>query len=110
MTEEFINFITPYLVSIFGSYAVPILSVIGIVILIYQVIKQVKGLCESVKHNDGYDKIEKQLIEKMHAYQEEHRGCTIEDVRRILKKDFISMIEKKRLYKYSPPFRLPKKK
>ena len=61
MTEEFINFITPYMVSIFGSYAVPILSVIGIVILIYQVIKQVKGLCESVKHNDGYDKIEKQL-------------------------------------------------
>ena len=61
MTEEFINFISPYIVSIFGSYAVPVISVIGVVIMLQQVIKQIKGLCESVKHNDGYEKIEQQL-------------------------------------------------
>lgn len=49
----------------------------------------------SVYTDSRIDKIEKQLIEKMHAYQEEHRGCTIEDVRRILKKDFISNRQRK---------------
>ena len=31
MTQEMIDFITPYIVSIFGSYAVPILSVLAII-------------------------------------------------------------------------------
>ena len=63
MTQEMLDFITPYLVSIFGSYAVPILSVLAIIFVCYKVIKSVAELCQSVKHNDGYATLEKTVNE-----------------------------------------------
>lgn len=63
MTQEMIDFITPYIVSIFGSYAVPILSVLAIIFVCYKVIKSVTELCQSVKHNDGYSTLEKTVKE-----------------------------------------------
>ena len=63
MTQEMLDFITPYLVSIFGSYAVPILSVLAIIFACYKVIKSVAKLCQSVEHNDGYETLEKTVKE-----------------------------------------------
>lgn len=58
MTQEMIDFITPYLVSIFGSYAVPILSVLAVLFVAYKVLKSVSELCQTVKHNDGYKSLD----------------------------------------------------
>lgn len=61
MTQEMIDFITPYLVSLLGAYAVPVITALGLVFIAVKVIGMVKEACESVKHNDGYDKLSKQL-------------------------------------------------
>ena len=61
MTQDMIDFITPYLVSLLGAYAVPVITALGLVFIAIKVIGMVKEACESVKHNDGYDKLSKQL-------------------------------------------------
>ena len=61
MTQEMIDFITPYLVSLLGAYAVPVITALGLVFIAVKVIGMVKEACESVKHNDGYDKLSKQV-------------------------------------------------
>lgn len=61
MTQDMIDFITPYLVSLLGAYAVPVITALGLVFIAAKVIGMVKEACESVKHNDGYDKLSKQL-------------------------------------------------
>ena len=61
MSQDMIDFITPYLVSLLGAYAVPVITALGLVFIAVKVIGMVKEACESVKHNDGYDKLSKQL-------------------------------------------------
>ena len=61
MTQDMIDFITPYLVSLLGAYAVPVITALGLVFIAVKVIGMVKEACESVKHNDGYDNLSKQL-------------------------------------------------
>ena len=61
MTQDMIDFITPYLVSLLGAYAVPVITALGLVFIAVKIIGMVKEACESVKHNDGYDKLSKQL-------------------------------------------------
>ena len=61
MTQDMIDFITPYLVSLLGAYAVPVITALRLVFIAVKVIRMVKEACESVKHNDGYDKLSKQL-------------------------------------------------
>ena len=59
MTQDMIDFITPYLVSLLGAYAVPVITALGLVFIAVKVIGMVKEACESVKHND--DKISNEL-------------------------------------------------
>lgn len=69
-SQEFIDAISPFLTSLLGAYAVPVLTIIGIVLTAIYVVKQIKTLCESVKHNDGYEAIKKQAEEIMKSNQE----------------------------------------
>ena len=61
MTQDMIDFITPYFVARLRAYAVPVITALGLVFIAVKVIGMVKEACESVKHNDGYDKLSKQL-------------------------------------------------
>ena len=61
MTQDMIDFITPYLVSLLGAYAVPVITALGLVFIAVKVIGVVKEACEAGKRKDGYDKLGKQL-------------------------------------------------
>ena len=60
MEQQIIDFISPYLASLLGAYAVPVITLIGVIFVALKLISTFKQLCENVKHNDGYAALEEQ--------------------------------------------------
>ena len=60
MEQQFIDVISPYLASLLGAYAVPVITLIGVIFVALKMVSTFKQLCENVKHNDGYAALEQQ--------------------------------------------------
>lgn len=60
MEQQIIDFISPYLASLLGAYAVPVITLIGVIFVALKMVSTFKQLCENVKHNDGYAALEEQ--------------------------------------------------
>lgn len=70
MEQQFIDFISPYLASLLGAYAVPVITLIGVIFVALKMVGTFKQLCENVKHNDGYESLEKQMQTLIKQYQD----------------------------------------